>query len=272
MKARGLIFYPDHSHRLMRALADLPYVRALRAHLFGKVGAVHLRNRIGFGYQLLRVALDGRDYAAHHAVVAQVPHQRARVDIRQHRHFELLQVLLGHLLRAPVPTPFRELAHDQAFDPRTRGFVIFLVGAVVTDLRIGQDNDLPRVGRIGENFLVAGDGSIKNDFAVAFAFGAVAFASEDSPVFQRKDSLHSRSGVWILEILSGKCAETKYGSKPECGNLADSRLGRRKAAQDKSNCPASALCPAYPSASTQTRPCRRYSSGSPGRNPGCRST
>src|SRR5580704_10710109 len=35
---------------------------------------------------------------------------------------------------------------------------------------------------------------MKNDFAVAFAFGAVAFASEDSPVFQRKDSLHSRSG------------------------------------------------------------------------------
>src|SRR5205807_8289653 len=71
------------------------------------------------------------------------------------------------------------------------------------------NNNLSRVGRVGENFLVAGDGSIKNDFAVAFAFGAVAFASEDSPVFQRKDCLHSRSGEWIFRILAGNCAAAK---------------------------------------------------------------
>src|SRR5205085_12589588 len=68
------------------------------------------------------------------------------------------------------------------------------------------------VGRVSENFLVSGDGCIKNDFAVAFAFGAVAFASEDSPVFQRKDSLHSRSAEWILRILSGIGAWAKSGT------------------------------------------------------------
>src|SRR4029077_3291411 len=106
------------------------------------------------------------------------------------------------------------------FDPRTRGFVVFLVGTVVADLGIGQDNNLPRVGWVRENFLVAGDGSIKNDFAVAFAFGAVAFASEDSPVFQRKDSLHSRSNVWICRILSGISSTAKQGTCRRCGNLA----------------------------------------------------
>jgi hypothetical protein len=38
-----------------------------------------------------------------------------------------------------------------------------------------------------------GDGSIKNDFAVAFASGAVAFASKDAPIFKGKDSWHSCS-------------------------------------------------------------------------------
>src|ERR1700680_2704703 len=147
-----------------------------------------------------------------------MPHQRPRVDVGQHRHLELLQVFLGHLLRAPVRAHARELKHDQPFDPRTRGFVIFLVGAIVADFGIGQDNDLPGVGRIGENFLVTSDGSIKNDFAVAFAFGAVAFASEDSPVFQRKDSLHSRSNVWICRILSGIALSAKLRTDAGCGN------------------------------------------------------
>src|SRR5579864_4406009 len=90
------------------------------------------------------------------------------------------------------------------------GLVVFGIRAVVADLGSGQNDNLSRVRRVGENFLVAGDGSIKNDFAVALAFGAVAFASEDSPVFQRKDSLHSRSGVWISKILSGNRAAAKH--------------------------------------------------------------
>ena len=80
----------------------------------------------------------------------------------------------------------RKLAHDQSLDIRTRGFVVFGVGAVISDFRIGENYNLAAVGRVGENFLIASNGSIKNDFAVAFAFGAVTFASEDSAVFQRK--------------------------------------------------------------------------------------
>ena len=131
-------------------------------------------------------------------MIAQVAHQCPRVDIRQHRHFKLFQIFFGDLLRAPVRADFRELAHDQAFDPRTRGLVIVLVGAVISDFWIRQNDDLSGVGWVGENLLISGDGSIKNDFAVAFAFGAVAFASEDAAVFERKDSLHSNSKEWIL--------------------------------------------------------------------------
>src|SRR5207237_10865186 len=96
----------------------------------------------GLGDQLAGIALDGRYHAAHHAVVPQVTHQRARVDIRQHRDFELLQILFGDLLRPPVRTDPGEFAHDQAFDPRTRSLVVFLVGTVVADFWIGQNNNL----------------------------------------------------------------------------------------------------------------------------------
>ena len=129
-----------------------------------------------------------------------MPHQRARVDLRQHRNLELFEIFFGHLLRAPVGADPGKLAHDQSLDVGTRGFVVFGVGAVVADFRIGENYNLAAVGRIGENFLIAGDGSIKNYFPVTFAFGAVAFASEDSAVFQRKDSLHSCSREWILEF------------------------------------------------------------------------
>src|SRR5208282_6733484 len=99
---------------------------------------------------------------------------------------------------------FRELAHDQPLDVRAHGLVIFWIRAVVSDFGVSQDDDLPGVRRVSENFLVAGDGSIKNDFAGAFAFSAVAFASEDSAVFECKDRLHWNSWERILEILAGE--------------------------------------------------------------------
>ena len=124
--------------------------------------------------------------------------QGAGIDIGDHRDLEFFQILVGHLLRAPVGADGRELAHRQTFYIRMRGLVVVRIGAVIADLRVGQDNDLPGIRRIGENFLVAGDGSIKNDFPVAFAFRAMASAAEDSSIFQRKDCLHRNSEEWIL--------------------------------------------------------------------------
>src|SRR5690349_9008795 len=136
-------------------------------------------------------------------MVAQMTHQRARVNLSQHRNPELFEIFLGHLGRAPVRTDSRKLADNQPLDVGTRSFVVFRVGAVITDFRVGENYNLAAVGRIGENFLIASNGSIKNYFAVTFAFGAVTFASEDFAVFERKRSLHSCSREWILEILAG---------------------------------------------------------------------
>jgi hypothetical protein len=95
-----------------------------------------------------------------------------------------------------------------------RGFVIVRVGAVIADLGIGEDNNLPCIRRIGKNFLVTGDGSIENDFPVAFAFRAVTYAAENSSIFQRKDCLHRNSEEWILKILAPPAPLEKMSS---CG-------------------------------------------------------
>ena len=94
---------------------------------------------------------------------------RARVSMSASTGIVPLHVLVGHLLRAPVGADPRKLAHDQALNIGPRGLVIVLVGAVVADLGIGENDDLAGIGGIGEDFLIAGNGSVKNNFAVAFA-------------------------------------------------------------------------------------------------------
>ena len=182
----------------MRTLAGFPNVGVVGGHDFGQVRSVHLRNRPRLGHQLLGIVLQGGNHAAHHAVVAQMAHQGSSVNFGQNRNLELLQIFFGYFLGSPVGADFGKFANDQPLDIGPGGFVVFGVGPVIANLRVGENDNLPAVGRIGEDFLIAGDGSIKNYFPVTFAFGAVAFAAEDSTVFQRKNGLHSCSREWIL--------------------------------------------------------------------------
>lgn len=53
-------------------------------------------------------------------------------------------------------------------------------------MRIRQADDLPRVAGIGENFLVAGETGIENDFATSAGASARRASVKDSPVFERE--------------------------------------------------------------------------------------
>ena len=110
-----------------------------------------------------------RDDAAHDAVGAQMAHQGAGVDLSEDGNGVALHVLVGDLLGAPIGADRRELADDQAFDVGPGRLVVCLVGAVVSDLGIGENDDLAGIGGIGCDFLVAGKGSIENNLALAFA-------------------------------------------------------------------------------------------------------
>ena len=47
------------------------------------------------------------------------------------------------------------------------GLVVLAAGTVVSDLRIGENDDLAGIRGVGENFLVAGEAGIKNNFTAA---------------------------------------------------------------------------------------------------------
>jgi hypothetical protein len=65
--------------------------------------------------------------------------------------------------------------------------LILEVGANISDVRISEADNLPRVTWVGEYFLISGEAGIKNDFAAAARDRAGRAAVKDAPVFQREN-------------------------------------------------------------------------------------
>jgi hypothetical protein len=60
-----------------------------------------------------------------------------------------------------------------------------VVGADVTGVGVRQADDLPGVTRVGEDFLIAGEARVKNDFAATTGLSARRAAAKDSSVLER---------------------------------------------------------------------------------------
>ena len=95
-----------------------------------------------------------------------------------------VQIELRGLGGAPVRADLRKLAHDQRLDVRTPRLFIIQIRADISDVGIGEADNLAGVAGIGENFLISGKAGIKNDFAAAARDGAARAAVKDAPVFQ----------------------------------------------------------------------------------------
>src|SRR5690242_10741605 len=102
--------------------------------------------------------------------------------------------MLGAFLGPPVAGDGRDFANYQAFNEGLDGFVIGRIGAIVADLRIGEYNDLTAVGRIGENFLISGDGGIKNHLTSAVDRRTKTDSLEDRTVLQGENCLLQKIG------------------------------------------------------------------------------
>jgi hypothetical protein len=73
-------------------------------------------------------------------------------------------------------------------------------------VRVSQADNLARVTRIGEDFLVSGEAGVENDFAAAPGDRSCGTAMKNAPIFERKNSLPSFSfRQWTLFLrLSAK--------------------------------------------------------------------
>ena len=88
---------------------------------------------------------------------------------------------------APVGGQARKFAHDQRFDERPLGFLIVEIRADVADVGIGEADNLAGIAGIAENFLIAGETGIKNDFAAAPRAGACSAPVKESSVLEREN-------------------------------------------------------------------------------------
>src|SRR6218665_549415 len=67
------------------------------------------------------------------------------------------------------------------------GFDVLLIDAAVADVRVRECHDLLAVARVGEDFLVAGDGGVEHHFCDRGAGGTNRMADEDRAVCERQD-------------------------------------------------------------------------------------
>ena len=115
-----------------------------------------------------------------------MPNERACVHIPNDRNFVALKIFLCEFFGAPTRRQAGKLAHDQRFDIGTRGFLVIRIRADISDVRVGEANNLSGVAWIRENFLISGEAGIENSFPAPAGFSASGASNENSPVFQRK--------------------------------------------------------------------------------------
>jgi len=118
--------------------------------------------------------------------LAQDARQPARVDAGDRDNLAALEELRQRLVRAPVARDGRQIADHEAGGIHLRGLQILWRRAGVADVRHGERDDLSRVRRVSENFLIAREGGVENDFACGVALGSDRLAAEDRSVGQRE--------------------------------------------------------------------------------------
>ena len=104
-----------------------------------------------------------------------------------------IEIKLRSFRGAPVGADLRELADNQRLDVRLLGLFIVEVSANVSNVGIGQADDLPGVTWVGEYFLISGEAGIKNDFAAPARDRAGRAAIKYAPVFQRENRRSMRN-------------------------------------------------------------------------------
>jgi hypothetical protein len=95
-------------------------------------------------------------------------------------------VCIGGFAGPPVRSQRGKFADDESFDIRLSGFFVVEICSNVADMRIRERDDLAGITGIGENFLIAGETGIENDFAATAGASTSGAAVKNSPVLERE--------------------------------------------------------------------------------------
>ena len=114
------------------------------------------------------------------------PRQAPRVDAGDRHRAFAPQVGRQRFAHAEVGFAHRQVLDDQAGGVHFRGLDVFVIDADVADVRIGQRDDLAAVARVGEDFLVAGEGGVEHHLASGLAHGTNGDAFKHRTVSERE--------------------------------------------------------------------------------------
>jgi len=110
-----------------------------------------------------------------------------------------LKIGLRGFLGSPIRRQSRKFAHDERFDIGARRFFVIRIRADISDMRVGEADNLSGIAWIGEDFLISGEARIKNSFSAPAGFRTRGASNKNSPVFQRKrGGLSNLKGQRIL--------------------------------------------------------------------------
>ena len=95
-----------------------------------------------------------------------------------------LQVAAG----APVAGKLPILPYDKPFQMNSGRFHVFRVDSGIADERIGHCDDLSLVGRVGQDFLIAGHSRVEDDLAQNLALSGKGVTPVNISVLQNQQS------------------------------------------------------------------------------------
>ncbi len=179
----------------MPRLIGLPGIALGGAHLLHEVNVAVASRRLQTGQRLLG-SLVRSDGSHHHARRAQTPGQRPSIDSTDSNDAVVAQVLLQPTTGTRVAGHLTVLPHDEAANLDATRLDIAVIDAVVADKRVGQDEDLAGVGRIGQHLLIAGHAGAEHDLTIGMPRRAQRVAAEHGAVFKDETCvIHRFSGA-----------------------------------------------------------------------------
>jgi hypothetical protein len=150
-----------------------------------------------------------------------------------------IQIKLRGFRGTPVRADLGKLTNNQRFDVRLFRLLVIEVGANVSNVRVSEADNLPRVAWVGEYFLISGEAGIKNDFAAPARDRAGRAAIKYAPVFQRENRRSMRnfrqcvlpnSSTDIVPSFRFCFRSRGHGERPE---MIHRPIGEYRAAVDK---------------------------------------
>ena len=104
-------------------------------------------------------------------------------------------------LAPPARPATSQVAHHDTAAERALGLEVGQVHAVVADVGVGERDDLPRVGRVGDHLLVAREHRVEHHLARRDGVRADGLPLEGGPVRQDQQRVPHRHGVPLVCIL-----------------------------------------------------------------------